>query len=91
MPALFRPLQGDELTPRNLATLISAYILNDLVVDKENTVTVMQTNLRKIDADQVKNAQSIWSELRQHHEKDIFNPNKIADEKFFEEIVDSEC
>lgn len=48
---LFRPLKGDTLTPKNLATLITACYVNDLVVDKENTVTVMETNLRKIDAE----------------------------------------
>jgi hypothetical protein len=88
---LFRPLKGDRLTPKNLATLISACYLNDLIVNKENTVTVMETNLRKIDAEQVKNARSLWSELRLHQEKDIFNPTMLDDINFFEDILESEC
>lgn len=47
---VFGPLK-DELTPENMASLIIAYILSDVVVNPDGPIMFSDTNLGKIDTD----------------------------------------
>jgi hypothetical protein len=90
MGELFHPLKRQEITPKNIASLMCASIINDLLIKPENTVTYKETNFRKLDVDQIRNAKAIWSDIKMHIDKDIFNPAKQEDTKFFEDLLESE-
>jgi 2-hydroxy-3-keto-5-methylthiopentenyl-1-phosphate phosphatase len=69
---------------------MKAFVIHDAVINEEETVTVMDPDLRNLNTDTVMNPMAIWSELRNHMDKDILNPKNLYNKDFFNQMFESE-
>jgi hypothetical protein len=75
-------------TPDNIAALISAYIISDIVINPEEPIRYKESNLANVDSELVGNAELVKAECQYYMAKDLLNPRSTDTMPYCEKLVE---
>ena len=69
------------MTPHDIACLVTAHFLKELVLKKDQKVEVLETDFRKVQSDFVNHAELVKTEMMMHNPRDLFKPKNYRNKE----------